>query len=106
MAAATVVADLTVNGLVLDLRAIDWLALEQNPNPKQSRQGRVVKQLDDLLLRQLDDFTLKNSAILYRTFAGDLRQLDIEKLRWQTKVYATLLKGWSALRVSTSTLCW
>lgn len=54
-----VVADLTVNGLVLDLRAIDWLALEQNPNPKQSRQGRVVKQLDDLLLRQLDDFTLK-----------------------------------------------
>lgn len=62
-----VVADLTVNGLVLDLRAIDWLALEQNPNPKQSRQGRVVKQLDDLLLRQLDDFTLKNSAILYRT---------------------------------------
>ncbi len=80
-----VVADLTVNGLVLDLRAIDWLALEQNPNPKQSRQGRVVKQLDDLLLRQLDDFTLKNSAILYRTFAGDLRQLDIEKLRWQNQ---------------------
>ncbi|GIB08438.1 hypothetical protein VCSRO184_2972 [Vibrio cholerae] len=80
-----VVADLTVNGLVLDLRAIDWLALEQNPNPKQSRQGRVVKQLDDLLLRQLDDFTLKNSAILYRTFAGDLRQLDIEKLRWKNQ---------------------
>ncbi len=54
-----VVADLTINGLVLDLRAIDWLAFEQNPNPKQSRQGRVVKQLDDLLPRQLDDFTLK-----------------------------------------------
>ncbi|MGL4830511.1 MAG: YhdP family protein, partial [Vibrio sp.] len=78
-----VIADLTINGMVLDLRAIDWLALEQNPNPRQSRQGRVVKQLDDLLLRQLDDFTLKNSAILYQTFAGDRRQLDIEKLRWQ-----------------------
>lgn len=79
-----VVADLTVNGLVLDLRAIDWLALEQNPNPKQSRQGRVVKQLDDLLLRQLDDFTSKLSDFVSH-FAYDLRQLDIEKLRWQNQ---------------------
>ncbi|MDE1515794.1 YhdP family protein [Vibrio sp. dsl-7] len=78
-----VIAELTINGMVLDLRAIDWLALQQNANPEQSAQGRGIQQLDDLLLRQLDDFTLKNSAILYRTFAGDLRQLDIEKLRWQ-----------------------
>ncbi|MEF1187650.1 hypothetical protein REH72_24050, partial [Vibrio sinaloensis] len=50
--------------------------------PKGS-QKNVVEQLDSLLLRQMDDFSLLDSSILFQGVDGSERQLEIAKLRWQ-----------------------
>ncbi|EGU41695.1 hypothetical protein VII00023_16971 [Vibrio ichthyoenteri ATCC 700023] len=79
-----VVADLNVHDLNLDVRAIQWDKSEKNPQltPK-AEQKNVMGQLDKLLLRQLDEFSLKNSAVQFMSVNGEERQLDIENLKWQ-----------------------
>lgn len=84
-----VVANLVIHQLSLDIRSVDWLALQQaesEPNSAPTNtQGRILQRLDNLFLRQLDDFSIQDSTILYQTMAGDMRQLDIEKLHWKNQ---------------------
>ena len=69
-----------------DISSIDWAKLDEgDSSEKSSEQSEVVQRLDDLFLRQLDSFSLLDSTILYQTIAGEVRQLDIAKLRWRNK---------------------
>lgn len=81
-----VVANLIIHQLTLDIQSVDWLALGQaDPTRPANTQGRILQRLDTLFLRQLDDFSIQNSTILYQTMAGDLRQIEIEKLHWKNQ---------------------
>lgn len=77
-----VIAELTTYQLKLDLRRVDLFSQRQS-DATDSKDNRVLQRLDNLFLRQLDDFSLLYSAIQYRSVAGEERQLDIEKLRWK-----------------------
>lgn len=87
-----VIADMSIHGMKLDISSIDWNRIadsdlddSSDANTEASNEGQVVQLLDDLFLRQLDSFSLLNSTILYQTMAGEIRQLDIAKLRWRNK---------------------
>lgn len=82
-----VIADMTLDQLNLDTSSIAW---QQNgphsqPQPKGAQQSEVLDRIDGLFLRQLDNFSLRNSTVLYQTASGKKRQLDIQKLRWKNK---------------------
>nr|WP_281364214.1 YhdP family protein [Vibrio marinisediminis] len=81
-----VVADLSVHALNIDVRSIQWV--ETNDTPKLSPQGEqqnVVEQLDKLLLRQLDHFSLKDSSVQFTGIDGTERRLDIAQLKWNNQ---------------------
>lgn len=81
-----VIADLNVHELNLDIRSIQWV--KTNDTPKLSPKGEqksVVQQLDKLLLRQLDHFSLKNSSVQFMAVNGEERRLDIAQLKWSNK---------------------
>lgn len=80
-----VVADLSIHQLVLDVTSVETVKNEQDKpvfEPTGSQRS-VIQQLDSLLLRQLDDFSLVESTLLFQGIDGSDRQLDIAKLRWQ-----------------------
>ncbi|KOO02783.1 YhdP family protein [Vibrio nereis] len=80
-----VVADLSVYRLDLDITSVTLTKNDADQpvlKPKGSQQG-VMQRLDDLLLRQLDDFSLLDSTIHFQGLDGKPRQLDIVKLRWK-----------------------
>ncbi|MFB9215605.1 YhdP family protein [Vibrio sinaloensis] len=80
-----VVADLSIHQLELDMTSVETVKNEQDKpvlEPTGSQKD-VIQQLDSLLLRQLDDFSLLDSTILFQGIDGADRQLDIAKLRWQ-----------------------
>ncbi|MGT0149801.1 YhdP family protein [Vibrio metschnikovii] len=82
--------------LNLDVRSVDWLAINQasdEPSNQTGDQGRILQRLDDLFLRQLDDFSIQDSTILYQTMAGDFRQLDVEKLHWKNRGRQHIAEG-------------
>lgn len=90
-----VVADLSIHQLALDITSVAAVRNEQDKpvlEPKGSQQN-VIKQLDSLLLRQLDDFSLLDSTILFQGIDGAERQLDIAKLRWQNDGHHHLADG-------------
>jgi uncharacterized protein (TIGR02099 family) len=85
-----VVADLTIHQLNVDIHTIDLLLAKQSddslstslqPNSEQA----VLEQLDNLFLRQLDNFSVIDSQVLYRSLTGVPRRLDIQKLRWKNQ---------------------
>lgn len=79
-----VIAELNIHDLKLDVRAIQWVNKEQNPQLQpQAEQKSVIQQLDKLLLRQLDEFALKNSTVLFTAVNGEQRQLNIDNLQWK-----------------------
>lgn len=83
-----VIAYLNIDRMNLDMSAVNWSALSEDnkkSNEQILSQENVLAQFDNLLLRQLADFTLHNSTIWYRAINGDVRQLAIEKLRWQNQ---------------------
>ncbi|MBC5831633.1 YhdP family protein [Vibrio metschnikovii] len=91
-----VVANLVIHQLTLDVRSVDWLAINQasdEPSNQTGDQGRILQRLDDLFLRQLDDFSIQDSTILYQTMAGDFRQLDVEKLHWKNRGRQHIAEG-------------
>ncbi|NVD07572.1 TIGR02099 family protein [Vibrio sp. JPW-9-11-11] len=79
-----VVADLSIHQLKLDISSIEWTQDSSTPelNP-QGEQKTVVEQLDQLLLRQLDRFSLKQSQIHFLGVDGTPRDLEITRLQWQ-----------------------
>nr|WP_211092050.1 YhdP family protein [Vibrio agarilyticus] len=83
-----VVADLTMDTLTLDLQSLDlWQNQSRSEHTQTTPRNRspLIKQLDDLLLRQLEHFTLRDGQITYRAVSGEVRQLDIDRLRWQNR---------------------
>lgn len=80
-----VVADLSIHQLELDITSVK-LAKNEDDQPvlePEGSQKSVINRLDDLLLRQLDDFSLIDSTIHFQGLDGNARQLDIAKLRWK-----------------------
>ncbi len=82
-----VISSLRVNGLRLDIPHIQWLK-DEKPSvvpTKASSQAdkKALSDLEYLLLRQLNDFSIVDSKIMYQTFTGDIRTLEIEHLKWQ-----------------------
>ncbi|MGY3568672.1 YhdP family protein [Vibrio paucivorans] len=78
-----VVADLTIHQLKLDVSSVDLLNSKNGEGSSSEQDSDTLTKIDRLFLRQLDDFSLLDSNIIYKALDGDTRQLDIEKLRWQ-----------------------
>lgn len=90
-----VVADLNVHGLNVDIRSIEWIQ-PRDQTPKLAPQGAqksVVQQLDKLLLRQLDHFSLKDSQVHFTSINGEERRLDIAQLKWNNDGRHHLAEG-------------
>lgn len=80
-----VVADLSIHQLELDITSVK-LAQNEDAQPVLEPEGEQksgLNRLDNLLLRQLDDFSLIDSTIHFQGLDGNARQLDIAKLRWK-----------------------
>lgn len=54
---------------------------------------KLIDQLDSLLLRQFEDFTITDSRIWYKSVSGETRRLDIEQLRWSNQGKHHLAEG-------------
>ncbi|WP_345772822.1 YhdP family protein [Vibrio sp. Isolate23] len=81
-----VIADLSIHNLKLDISSIEWVKSgEKAAMQPQGEQKSVVQQLDQLLLRQLDSFSLVDSEIFLQGIDGSKRELEIVKLFWQNK---------------------
>ncbi|MDN3608279.1 YhdP family protein [Vibrio ostreicida] len=81
-----VVADLNIHQLKLDMSTIAWSQSGQTTTLQpQGAQKSVVEQLDQLLLRQLDRFSLQDSKIRLQGVDGVIRELDIAKLFWKNQ---------------------
>ncbi|MZI92718.1 TIGR02099 family protein [Vibrio sp. CAIM 722] len=86
-----VIADLTIHKLKLDVSSVDWVNMKKSdeeetaPQDKTKTQQRILNRIDSLFLRQLDNFSLRDSTVKYRTVSGETRQLDIDKLRWKNQ---------------------
>ena len=89
-----VVADLNIHDLNLDIRAVKWTNVDQNPQLQpQAEQQNFIDQLDKLLLRQLDEFALKNATVQFMAVNGEERQLDIESLKWENNGHQHIAEG-------------
>ncbi|MDA0148582.1 YhdP family protein [Vibrio sp. LaRot3] len=89
-----VIADLNIHNLNLDVRSIKWVkedGVEQLA--PQGEQQNVVQQIDQLLLRQLDRFSLYDSTVHLTAVNGDERTLDIARLKWQNQGRRHLVDG-------------
>ncbi|HHF2935374.1 TPA: YhdP family protein [Vibrio alginolyticus] len=83
-----VVADLTIHNLALDIHTVDILPTSHRQDPKpevDKSEVKLIDQLDSLLLRQFEDFTISDSRIWYKSVSGETRRLDIEQLRWSNQ---------------------
>ncbi|WP_038146620.1 YhdP family protein [Vibrio nigripulchritudo] len=84
-----VVSTLRIDGLSLDISHIKWLKESGQavgtPATENSSSEQVLKDIEHLLLRQLNDFSIANSSIAYQTFTGEFRTLEIEHLKWQNR---------------------
>lgn len=93
-----VLADMVINDMVLDVRSVDLLKAtestdsEQDKTPAKSGE-QLIQRLDNLLLRQLDRFTVANSSIHYTSISGEARQLEIENLQWRNEQRRHLAQG-------------
>ncbi|MCG7515964.1 YhdP family protein [Vibrio sp. MMH1-50] len=91
-----VVADLTIDDLALDIRTVDLLSKSENNDPAANvsqSESKLIDQLDSLLLRQFEDFTITDSRIWYKSVSGETRRLDIEQLRWSNQGKHHLAEG-------------
>ncbi len=92
-----VVANLNMSGLALDIRSIELVAAEGPPTREASSESQessnLIKQLDNLLLRQLEEFSVTQSKIWYQSVSGENRRLDIDRLRWRNQGAHHLAEG-------------
>ncbi|CAE6916573.1 hypothetical protein ACOMICROBIO_FLGHMIGD_02466 [Vibrio sp. B1FLJ16] len=91
-----IVADLTIDKLWLNIRSVDMLPNSEPSGPvltAEERDVNLIDQLDSLLLRQFEDFTITDSRIWYKSVSGETRRLDIERLRWSNKGKRHLAEG-------------
>ncbi len=81
-----VVADLSIHGLKLDISSIDWLSVasgDDSPQQASSSDQNTVERINNLFLRQLDDFSVFDSRLVYQAVDGGIRELDISRLQWR-----------------------
>ncbi len=91
-----VVADLAIDNLWLNIRSVDMLPDDKSSRPALTAEASEVNladQLESLLLRQFEDFTITNSRIWYKSVSGETKRLDIERLRWSNQGARHLAEG-------------
>lgn len=90
-------ASLNVKGLNLDISGVSLLNNSATPSAESSdntdQTDPILRQLDQLFLRQLQNFSLSDSYVSYRSFAGELRMIDIEELKWRNRGQNHKLEG-------------
>lgn len=97
-----VVAESSLYKLNLDMTSVKLVKNQQDQpvlEPEGS-QRKVIEQLDNLLLRQLDDFSLIDSTVYLQSVDGSAIQLDVDKLRWINKGDRHLIDGEVGLATS------
>ncbi|MGR5268451.1 YhdP family protein [Vibrio astriarenae] len=79
-----IIAELNVHGLDMDLQSVDLFDRNtQAQKPSDSKNSsQPLRQVEQLFLRQLEDFSLYDSQISYIAIDGEPRSLEINKLRW------------------------
>ncbi|WP_443083716.1 YhdP family protein [Vibrio sp. VB16] len=90
------VASLNVKDLHLDISSINFFQTdEEKPavSEIESQSLTVVEQIERLFFRQLKDFNLLDSKIVYQTYDGNQRALDIEQLKWRNRGSNHKLEG-------------
>ncbi|QIA64295.1 TIGR02099 family protein [Vibrio astriarenae] len=87
LALKPIIAELNVHGLHLDLQSIDLFGRAdkgEDQSASKSNSG-ALSQVEQLFLRQLDDFSLYDSKVAYVAIDGEFRELEINKLRWNNE---------------------
>ncbi|GEM75957.1 DUF3971 domain-containing protein [Vibrio sagamiensis NBRC 104589] len=96
-----VISDLNINGLTLDVRSLELFSKAKNVSQtdpqtnseSSSQQHALLAKLDALLLHQLQDFTINQSQIWYRSISQETRRLDIEQLHWRNRGQSHQVEG-------------
>lgn len=97
-----VLADMVINDMVLDVRSVDLLKAtestdsEQDKTPAKSGE-QLIQRLDNLLLRQLDRFTVANSSIHYTRSRAKRVNLKSKTFNGAMSSVVTLRRGWYRL---------
>ncbi|CAM3019323.1 YhdP family protein [Vibrio rarus] len=76
-------SELTVDGLHIDISDIDIFHHNEDSDPS-SQQGerQLLSNIEDLLLRQLSEFSITHSTVVFKDVAGEVREVEIDKLSW------------------------
>ncbi|MGF1750246.1 YhdP family protein [Vibrio cionasavignyae] len=96
-----VIADMSINGMILDIRTVDLLKATSNKSELKPPAGNepaknaedIINRLDNILLRQLDRFSVVESTIFYQAISGEPRELDITNLQWRNENARHLAQG-------------
>ncbi|CAM3719866.1 hypothetical protein VA7868_01868 [Vibrio aerogenes CECT 7868] len=94
-----VIANLKIHNLRLDISSVDLMALYDDEElapagtHNNDSQRETIRLLDNVFLRQLDDFSVLDSAIRYRAISGEVRQLNIERLKWRNDDHRHQARG-------------
>lgn len=93
-----VLADMVMNKMLLDVHQVDLTANSSDDSTQDAkadqRTKKFVEKLDNLLLSQLDRFSLADSQIIYKPISGEsTRTLDIENLQWRNEGRRHLAQG-------------
>jgi uncharacterized protein (TIGR02099 family) len=82
------IASLSAYGLDLDISQINLLresSAAGNSDGQTSDNYKVLRRIDHLLLRQLSDFDLLESRVRYQALTGEVKQLEIDNLKWRNQ---------------------
>lgn len=78
-------SDVNIEGLRADVSR--WPLFPENASqaPKEQRAPDSLKNVQNLFLKQLGEFSLFNSSIQYLAPNGEIRLVDIDRLRWKNE---------------------
>lgn len=77
-------SDVQIEGLRADLSRWPLIPQKQEePEPHAETSEQSLKDVQNLFLRQLGEFSLVDSSIQYLALNGEIRLVDIDRLRWK-----------------------
>lgn len=80
-------ADVKIEGLRADLSRWPLMPNKKDATaPKSDVSDEPLKNVQNLFLRQLGEFSLADSSIQYLSLNGEIRLLEIDRLRWENNV--------------------
>jgi uncharacterized protein (TIGR02099 family) len=93
-----VVSYMVIHNLNLDMSSVDLLALKASDatfgaSKTEDSQIKTLRSLDNVFLKQLDNFSILNSTVRYRSFRGNIHQLKINTLKWRNNGNHHRLQG-------------